>query len=78
MGFSKGWQGCSEEFPEGEAQGKSRGAALPARGKPRPSRLSKMFFRCSSLEDQIYGNRDDKLQILTQLSFHKFVVLLYF
>ena len=39
MGFSKGWQGCSEGFPEGEAQGKSRGAALPARGKPRPSRL---------------------------------------
>ena len=39
MGFSKGWQGCSEEFPEGEAQGKSQGAALPARGKPHPSLL---------------------------------------
>ena len=39
MGFSEGWQGCSEGFPEGEARGKSRGAALPARGKPRPSRL---------------------------------------
>ena len=38
-GFSDGWQGCSEGFPEGEAQGKSQGAALPARGKPRPSRL---------------------------------------
>ena len=38
-GFSEGWQGCSEGFPEGEARGKSRGAALPARGKPRPSRL---------------------------------------
>ena len=39
MRFSKGWQGCSEEFPKGEARGKSRGAALPARGKPRPSQL---------------------------------------
>ena len=33
-GFSKGWQGSSEGFPEGGAQGKSRGAALPAQGKP--------------------------------------------
>ena len=39
MGFSEAWQGCSEVFPEGEARGKSRGAALPARGKLRPSRL---------------------------------------
>ena len=39
MGFSEGWQGCSEGFPEGEAGGKSRGAALPARVRPRPSRL---------------------------------------
>ena len=38
-GFSEGWQGCSEGFPEGEARGKSWGAALPAPGKPRPSRL---------------------------------------
>ena len=38
-GFSEGWQGCSEGFSEGKARGKSRGAALPARGKPRPSRL---------------------------------------
>ena len=36
-GFSKGWQGCSEGFPEGKAQGKSWGAALLAQGKPRPS-----------------------------------------
>ena len=36
-GFSEGWQGCSEGVPEGEAQRKSRGADLPARGKPRPS-----------------------------------------
>ena len=27
-GFSQGWQGCSDGFPEGEARGKSRGAAL--------------------------------------------------
>ena len=31
---SEGWQGYSEGFPEGEAGGKSRGAGLPARGKP--------------------------------------------
>ena len=37
--FSEGWQGCSEEFNEGEARGKSRGTALPAQGKSRPSRL---------------------------------------
>ena len=36
-GFSEGWQGCSKGFPEGEARGKFRGAALPARGKSRPS-----------------------------------------
>ena len=23
MGFSEGWQGCSEGYPEGKAQGKS-------------------------------------------------------
>ena len=38
-GCSDGWQGCFEGFPEGEARGKSRGAVLPARGKPRPSWL---------------------------------------
>ena len=38
-GFSEGWQGCSEGFPEGEARGKFPGAALLAQGKPRPSRL---------------------------------------
>ena len=27
-GFSESWQGCSEGFPEGEAQGKSRDAAF--------------------------------------------------
>ena len=56
-GFSKGWQGCSEGFSEGEARGKSRGAALPARGKPHPSRLfysdlhsiSNRFFEISVL-----------------------------
>ena len=36
-GFSDGWQGCSKGFPEGKAQGKSRGAAQPAGGKPHPS-----------------------------------------
>ena len=25
-GFSKGWQGCSEGFPKGEAGGKSQGS----------------------------------------------------
>ena len=38
-GFSGGWQGCSEGFPEGKARRKSQGAALPARGKTCPSRL---------------------------------------
>ena len=38
-GFSKGWQGCSKGFPEGKARGKSREVALPAQGKPHPSRL---------------------------------------
>ena len=38
-GFSEGWQVSSEGFPEGEARGKSRGAALSARGKSPPSRL---------------------------------------
>ena len=32
-GITEGWQGCSKGFPKGEARGKSRGAALPARGK---------------------------------------------
>ena len=38
-GFCKGWQDCSEGFPEGKARWKSQGAALPARGKPCPSGL---------------------------------------
>ena len=29
--FPEDWQGCSEGFPEGEAQGKSQRAALSAR-----------------------------------------------
>ena len=33
-GFSEGWQGCSEGFPEGEARWKSPGAALPAPPNP--------------------------------------------
>ena len=33
-GFYQGWQGCSEGFPGGKAQGKSRGAALSARENP--------------------------------------------
>ena len=37
--FSKGWQGCSEGFLEGKAQGKLHAAALLVRGKTRPSRL---------------------------------------
>ena len=32
MGFSEGWQGWSKGIFEGEARGKSREAALPARG----------------------------------------------
>ena len=87
--FSKSWQGCSEGFPEGKARGKSWGASLPAWGKPcspwlflsdlhfisntvfqiteisRPVRFCWMLFQLTS---------DDKLHILTQLSFHKFVV----
>ena len=35
--LSEGWQGCCEGFPEGEAHGKSGGAAPPAQGKTRPS-----------------------------------------
>ena len=38
-GFSVGWQGYSEGFPEGKARGKSPGTALPVQGKPRPSLL---------------------------------------
>ena len=38
-GFSVGWQGCAGGFPKGKTRGKSQGAARPARGKPRPSRL---------------------------------------
>ena len=38
-GISEGWQGSSKGFLEGEAQGKSWGAALPDWGKPRRSRF---------------------------------------
>ena len=31
-GFSEGRQGCFKGFPEGRAQGKSRGSALPVQG----------------------------------------------
>ena len=44
-GFSSVWQGCSEGFPEGEAQGKSQGGALPARGKTHVSRLFDLDLR---------------------------------
>ena len=40
MGFSDDRQGCSEGFPMGKARGKSQGAALPAKGKPRGFCLS--------------------------------------
>ena len=51
--FSKGWQGCSEGFPEGKAQGKSRGAALPTRGKPRPSRPSNTVFQSTEVSRRV-------------------------
>ena len=35
----EGWQGFFEGFPEGKTRGKSHEAALPGRGKARPSRL---------------------------------------
>ena len=87
-GFSSGWQGCSAGFPEGKAKGKSRGAALPAQGKPRPSGLFYSYLHsisktiCQSTEvsrrvnflNAISAYFDDKLQILTQLSFHEFFV----
>ena len=88
-GFSKGWKGCSEGFPEGEARGISPGAALPAQGKPCPSRLfysdlhsiSNTVFQSNEVSRRVNFfltlfqlTSDDKLQILTQLSFHKFVV----
>ena len=38
-GFSECREACSEGFPEGKATGKSLEAALPARQRPRPSRL---------------------------------------
>jgi hypothetical protein len=44
MGFSEGWQGCTEGFPKGEARGKSQGAALPAQGKPFLTLLLKFTF----------------------------------
>ena len=77
-GFSEGWQGCSRE------------ASLPARGKPCPSRLfysdlhsiSNTVFKVLRSAGkwaffflqffQITSN--DKLKIMTQLSFHKFGV----
>ena len=34
MGFSEGWQGCSEGYPEGEARGKSR--ELPCEPEENP------------------------------------------
>ena len=37
--LSEGWQVCSGGFCEGEARGKSRGVALPPRGKLHPSWL---------------------------------------
>ena len=43
-GISEGWQGCYEGFPEDKAWGKSWGAALPARGKPRQSLLLGFTF----------------------------------
>ena len=51
-GFSKGWQwqSCTEGFPKGEAQGKSWGAAMPARGKPRPSRLFYFDLHLSKIQ----------------------------
>ena len=38
-GFSKGWQGCSEGFAEGEAWGKSRGAAVEKKNMYKTQRV---------------------------------------
>ena len=38
-GVFNGCQGCSEGFPKEEAGWKSRGATLPAHGKPSPCAL---------------------------------------
>ena len=45
--FSKAWQGCSKWFPKGEAQGKSKGAALPAQVLTYRNNIgSLMFISC--------------------------------
>ena len=55
-GFSEGWQGCSEGFPKGEARGKSRGAVLPAREKPRPSQL--FYWDFHSISNKIFQSTE--------------------
>ena len=55
-GFSEGWQGCSEGFPEGEARGKFPGAALQARGKPRPSRF--FYSDLHSFSNTVFQNTE--------------------
>ena len=55
-GFSEGWQGCSERFPQGEARGKFRGAALPARGKPCPSLL--LYSDYHSISNRVFQSTE--------------------
>ena len=70
-GFSEGWQGCSEGFPKGEAQGKSSDLNSFSNTVFQSTEVSR---RVNFLWTFFQLTYDNKLQILTQLSFHKFVL----
>ena len=66
--FSEGWQGCFEVFPKGKARGKSWGAALPARGKPSPSRL--FYSGLHSISNTVFWGQQAGKLFLNTISAH--------
>ena len=68
-GFSKGLQGCSKGFHEGEARGKSWGAALPAQGKPCPSRL--FYSDLHSISNTVFQSTE----VIRQVNFFNAILV---
>ena len=60
-GVFRGLAGLLRGIPEGEARGQSRGAALPARGKPRPSRL--FYSDLHSISNTVFQSTEVSRQV---------------
>ena len=74
-GFSKGWQGCPTDFPRAKPKGNPKEQPCQPKENPvLPDSFTQIYIlfptRIFKVLRSAQLTSDDKLQILTQLSFH--------